>query len=415
MTQLIFCLLLLAKILGADEPEVSKNVFPVRLTPEEHEQEMQRRADAPCYETATPPYGCCTPQSDPCLPDCCKCCKPRSLNCPPLMPRFDPCDCIMDYYNPIIFNGFDLWIEALAWTVQQKSSTYALSPRGQHQPIPPPDSLADSIGEYHSAKFKWSPGFRLGLGYTFERDAWNLSGQYTYFSSGGSDRVRRPQDPTLYITATTRNLNTTNEGPRLLKSKIDFDYQTFDFFLSRRFLPGCQILFNFFAGPTAAVIDEKWKITGHHSFVTTVSQNKWSFSGGGMRVGADANWHIGSGFGLFNKVSFATLVGSYFNARKTHLSPIPEHTLAPDMRNTKESEVWVVPTTQLEFGLNWNRRFCSWAILLQGALEINTWYDLHQFHQDEPTPTNPNHNHLDYRNASPVSLWGASFRVNFSF
>ena len=137
-----------------------------------------------------------------------------------------------------------------------------------------------------------------------------------------------------------------------------------------------------------------------------------------MRVGFDANWHIGYGWGLYNKSTFASLVGAYHNKRRTTVAPsltTPQPTLHPNIRNTKEDETWVVPTSQLEFGLNWNHRFCHWSVMLQGAFEINTWYDLHQLHQDAQNLTNPNRDHLDYRNASPVNLWGFNFRVNFSF
>jgi hypothetical protein len=407
----IFCFLLLAGSISAQETdldEVAKSSFPVRLTPEEEAQ----NGPAPSQGGS-----CCAPPK-PCGPV--PCCKPPSVNCPPLLPRCNPCDCIIDYYSPLIYTGVDLSFEILCWKVQQKASTFVLTPHGTHQPFPP-STIADAIGKYRSASFDWSPGFRVGLGYTFERDAWRLAGQYTYYSTSGSDTVTRPGDPTLYLESTVRELSLSPDGVDSMHSKTHFHYQVADLLMSRRYLPGCQVLFNFFTGATGAWIKEDWSIKGTDIAgavpnVTDFGQNNWFFKGGGMRAGLDVNWHMGAGFGVFNKFSFAALVGSYYNKRKTTVTPPGvAGTLTPDVRNTTEKDTWVVPNTQLEFGLNWNHRFCTWSMMLQAAFEINTWYDLHQFHQDATGFSFPNNDRLDIRNASDVKLWGFTASADFGF
>lgn len=339
------------------------------------------------------------------------------------MPRCEPCDCIIDFHNPLVFNGFDLFAEWLIWKVQQKATTFVLTPNGIHQPFPP-STVSDAIGEYKSASFDWSSGVRIGLGYTVVRDAWNFLGQYTYYQTSGSDKVNRPADQTLYLQETVRDVNLSTNGVDVVRSHTHFRYQVADLLLSRRFLPACQIIFNFFTGATGAWIREDWKVTGSDinssPNVSTSTYNNWNFRGGGIRAGLDVDWHMGSGFSLFNKGSFAAVIGSYENRRKTTLNPAgisvgPNPTLAPSIRHTSEDETWVVPHTQLEFGINWRHRFCTWAMMLQAGFEINTWYDLHQFHQDSFQLNFPNNDRPDYRNASPVNLWGASLRMNASF
>ncbi len=397
--------------MNAQEEEIAKTNFPVRLTPEE---EAEEQGSPSCN-------SCCSPvDANACQPTCCR--RP-SLNCPPVIPRCDPCDCIIDYYNPLVYNGWDLSCELLIWTVQQKASTFVLSPHGIHQPFPP-STISDSIGKYHSASFNWAPGVRASISYTFERDAWNLMGQYTYYGTSGRDTVHRPDEPTLYLEPTTREVSLSDRGVNEMTSHTSFSYNVFDFLLSRRFLPGCQILFDFFAGPTAALISENWKIRGTDIAgptpnAETKSRSKWQFSGGGMRAGLNANWHMGAGFGLYNQFSFATLVGSYSYNKKVRVNATPtpfiDSLLKPYVGRTTEEEIWVVPATQLEFGINWNHRFCHWAISIQGAFEINTWYDLHQYHQEAASFSGPTHDKLDYRNTSPVNLWGFNFSTNFSF
>lgn len=423
------CLLIISGSLASEEPSqnedesLAKSSFPVRLTQEEQEEHEYRLMHPEHHSTLTPPNGCCNdPKPNACVTPCCK---PPSINCPPVHPHFDSCDCVMDYFKPIVFNGFDLHLEWLFWKVQQKS-TYVLTANQIPQPSPP-STIGDSIGKYRSPEFDWSSGIRLGLGYTFYRDAWKLLGQYTYYETSGSDSANRSDNPEFYLQPTIRSITTSPIGIDRIRSNTDFNYQVFDFLLSRRFLPGTQIIFEFFAGPTAAMITEKIKVTSSdvlsaNPAVTTTSKNRWSFTSGGMRVGFDATWSIGYGWGLYNKSSFATLVGAYENKRETDISErvtsgiiVTPNLLFPHLRRTKQEETWVVPATQLEFGLNWNRQFCNWGIMLQGAFEVNTWYDLHQLHQDAQNPNGPTFDHLDYRNASPVNLWGMNFRVNFSF
>lgn len=420
----LLCFYLFANFLSSQE--VVKTSFPVRLTPEEEAAAKLPPKQQPCCPIPPP---CCEyfPPVEP-TPCPTPCCAAPTQNCPPIMPRCNPCDCIMDYYNPIIYNGWDLSVELLVWTVQQKSSTFVLSPNGINQPFPASNqSVADSIGKYHSASFDWSPGVRIALGYTFERDAWNLLGQYTFYGTSGSDTVHRPSNPSLFLEPTSREVNLSPDGVDEMKSQTRFRYQEVNLLLSRRFLPGCQILLNFFAGPSAAWLNEHWKVKGTdiahaNPNVETKTASKWSFGGGGMRAGLDANWHMGAGFGLFNKLSLATYVGAYSNTKKTQVNatgaadPLIDSLLRPNVWNTTEEEVWVVPATQLEFGINWNHQFCRWAIALQGAFEVNTWYDLHQYHQADGSGFTPaNHDKLEFRNTSPVSLWGATGRVNFSF
>ncbi len=402
----------IAQEIDLEESAVAKDSVPIRLTQQE-EQMQNERTPAPQPNGS----GCCPSSStgSACCPI--RCCKPPSPNCPPLQPYCDSCDCIIDHYNPLIFNGVDASIEWLYWTVQQKASTFVLTPHGFHQPFPASAST-DGLGKYKYASFDWNSGVRAGLGYTFQRDAWHLLGQYTYYKTHGSNRATRPADLTLYLEATNKNINATAEGLDLITSNIHLHYQVADLLFSRRFLPGCQILFNFFTGATGAWINEKWKISAFDlNNITTIIRNNWRFRGGGIRVGFDTNWHIGSGVGFFNRFSVATLVGPFWNEKITVLQPTfpPQTNFTDPLGHTLENEVWVVPTTQIEFGLNWNRRFCDWSMNWTLAFEINTWYDLHQYHQSMQRTDPPNSNHLDYRNASDVSLWGLNLDFAFSF
>lgn len=355
-------------------------------------------------------------QASPCCPPPApSCCGPGPSNCPPAQPPFERCDCLFDYYNPLLFKGIDLSIEWLFWKVHQKASTYVLEPSHFQQPYPP-TQLTDGLGKYKSAEFDWSSGVRAGIGYTFQRDAWHILGQYTYYSTHGHSHEDRSGNLTQYLQATNRDINGSNLGPISIKSSSKFHYQTADLLFSRRFIPGTQILFEFFTGGTGAWIDEHWKVLSS-SASQTLLKNDWIFSGGGIRTGVQANWHMGGGFGFYNKISGAALVGSYKNRKKEAVTPltVSEQPYTNPLANTTEKGTWVVPHSQIELGMNLSHRFCTWAMNLAAGFEINTWYDLHQLHQSMQDPLTGNQNQLDTRNASDVSLWGIHIDFSFSY
>ncbi len=347
------------------------------------------------------------------------------MNCPPQLPCCNPCDCIFDYYDPLVFNGWNLSVEWLYLKVQQKASTFALTPSGRHQPFPQ-TTIADAIGKYQSAKFDWNPGVRATLDYTFVRDAWNFSGEYVYYGTTGHNQAIRPSDPTLYLEATNRGIDllSPSDGVDKLVSKTFFRYQELDLLLSRRFIAGCQVILDFFAGATGAFIHEKWDITGLYTVglaspVTTETQNHWRFNGGGIRLGITADWHMGCGLGLYNQFSFANLAGAYTNRRTTHFIPPAqiesELPVFNPVRDTTEKTTWVVPNTQIAFGASWNHRFDTVSMRILAGFEVNTWYSLHLLHQDATNPSFPNNDRLDIQNTSPVSLWGLNLGLEFSF
>jgi hypothetical protein len=313
---------------------------------------------------------------------------------------------------------FTMNLEFLYWTVQQKASTFVLTPDGNHQPYPAsPAYVSDALGKYQSAHFDWNPGARAAIIFALPHDSWNLWTQYTFYYTRGTEKHFHPDDLTEYLLPTNREVNASPDGVNEMRSKTNFHYQVGDLLLSRRFLPSSQIQCDLYSGATGAWINEKWIVNGTDApgefpNVNTITWNNWHFYGGGIRVGVNTGWKLLEGFSFCNNLSFATLAGSYFNSRKTVVTDsVGDFYLR---RNTREGEVWIVPTTQMEFGLNWKRQFTSWSFSLKGAFEINTWYDLHQLHQDSMYFTQSNNDKLDYRNSSPVNLWGFNVMFNWS-
>lgn len=357
---------------------------PIRLTQEEEEEQDN-------YE-----MNCCPVRArkDVCTPVCCK---PPSINCPPVVPRCNPCDCIIDYYSPLVFNGWQISAEWLYWTVSEQALTFVL------YDLPPltPNHNGNGFGKYKSGEFGWNSGVRVNAGYTFERDAWHLGAEYSYFATGRSSKENSATflEPTLTAFSADQS-----------KLKTHFISHLFDFGLTRTFLPGCQILFDFFIGGTGALLREKFNAayaisnTPHYTNVT----NHWSYSSGGLRTSLNTNWHFGYGFGLFSKCSFAELVGSY----EYHQKEISDGILFKDVR---ESLIVLIPSTQFGLGFDWNHRFCHSAMKILAGFEINTFYDIHQVRLSGVEPIPNGYGHIAYRDHSNLNLWGINIGMDFSF
>lgn len=311
---------------------------------------------------------------------------------------------------PIYANGVSISGEFLWWQVKQEASEFVAGP--VTVPVALQGHSSDTLGKYHSASFDWNPGVRVDFGYTFKRDAWQLLGEYTYFQTHGRTTVTRSEDGTSFIFAPFADVSGT--GTRQAISHIDLWYNAADLLLARRFLVSEQILLKFAMGATGAWIKEDWHINYDKSPIMTVVKNDWDFKGGGIRVKLDSRWHLGKGFGFFNKISAAVLLGSYFNHNEVSSEPPVAGFLDP-IRNTRYRNNILVPMTQFGLGLDWNKAFKKVSFRIGAGVEVNTWFDLQEVYKDTQGVTGLANDHKDARDTSNVNLYGLNATLGFDF
>lgn len=337
---------------------------------------------------------------------CTSCCKPS-----------------MHYRLPSDFTGLTAYAECLVWQVQQQASHFVITPN-EDSTLDLNTPNTEGLGRIRSASFDWNPGVRVGLGYTTKRDFWETLAQYTWFSTSGSRTHSRSSEasPSDVLMSTFYSSPNTITSAR---NTVSFSYQMGDLLAKRSFLPTEQIKLCFSLGTTGGFIKEQSKIT-YESLNNTYVKNSWSFGGGGFRAGLDSNWHIGKGFGLFSRVSFAAILGHYANSERITTDgpaenpltqavvPFPNH-----LANSDFSGILLMPTTQFALGFDWTRSFtncCISGVNLALATEFNNLANLQQVFKTTSAPTTPTIDKAPtFRDTSSVYMYGVNLRLGVDY
>jgi hypothetical protein len=333
------------------------------------------------------------------------------------------CSPMMDYRLPADFNGWNSFAEVLVWQVQEQGSEFVATPNA-HSAIDVNVNQTQLLGDIQSLSFDWNGGLRLGLGYTFVRDSWQVLGQYTWFATSGSNTFSAAF-PTSATTEWLMPTFTDIEGSGLLNasSSSHFSFQMADLLMARRFLVKDQIQLNFSLGATGGYIKENSHVTYENVGMSSYVANRWGFGGGGLRTGIDGNWHIGYGFGCFGKFSFAAILGQYGNNNRiTADSPGLDgsgNLASPKIANTEYSGIFLLPTTQITLGFDWCQSYTNcWisGVRVAVAGEFNNLSNLQQVFKNPTETTSPTYfGKLYVRDVGSVYMYGANVRLGADF
>ncbi len=332
------------------------------------------------------------------------------------------CTPIQDYRLPADFNGWNSFAEVLAWQVHEQGSQFVAKPNDDAI-IDVNVNQTELLGNIESLSFDWNGGLRLGFGYTFARDSWQLLGQYTWFATDGENSYSVPT-PNASTTTWLMPTFTDIEGAGLTKaeSSSNFSYQMYDLLMARRFLVKDEIQLNFSLGLTGGYIKENCHITYENVAMNTYIANSWGFGGGGLRTGIDGNWHIGKGFGFFGKFSFAAILGSYGNSNRISAdSPGLDGSsllASPRIANTEYSGAFLLPTTQIALGFDWSRSYTNcWISGVRVALagEFNNLSNLQQTFKDPMDTSSNTFSKLYIREVGSVYMYGLNVRLGADF
>jgi len=333
-----------------------------------------------------------------------------SVNSVPATPLISS---LFEYREPLNDSGFNAFVEYLFfWVNEEGCDNFVLAPNGYTYPqaaIDNPTSFSSvDIGEYKGASFEGSSGVRFGFGYTFEREYWNLLGQYTFYSTDGAVTIRKPSNS--FIFATLPNLN---GNLNIAESSTKFNYQITDLLLSKRFTLGNQILLNLHLGLAGAWIDQKW-LVNYFDGIDTFVKNQWHYHAGGFTLGLDNDWHLGHGFGIFNALSCGIFCGRYSWDIKYTISPPTSGYLNP-IGNATLSNFLATPALRFDFGVDWGKVFDSWAFKLLLAFEVNTWFNLEQMFKLTTFAADLTDDRKSSFSACNVNVFGLTGRFDVSY
>jgi hypothetical protein len=267
-------------------------------------------------------------------------------------------------------------------------------------------------------KFKFDPGFRLGLGYYCPSKCWDIALNWTHFHSKakafgastfssavkslaplGAAKNIDPQNSDLFYDDWTHLVGT---YPDEVKSRWSLDMDLIDLEFAQKFYVNhCFILRPHF-GLRFARVDQNNHVeafsnhspnnadeNSYQSFVSTV-KSKNDFRGVGPRIGLDMEIGLGCGFFLYGKGAASLLFGEFDRNSRQDIAYLNanigesfidgnvdiDYTAGDDSR-------YSITATDLSFGLRWEHCFecCNTyhPFALSIAWEQTAFYDINKF------------------------------------
>ena len=319
-------------------------------------------------------------------------------------------------------------MEFLWWQLNETSLDYTV-----HQTSPVTSlqsSKALTLGHVHTVDIDWNPGFRLGLGYRFAKDNWQLGGVYTYYYTKANDQVDCPtcslDNPTItsWLSMTlASNIGVLKEA----SANLHFWYHIGDVELAKSVLLGKNTICRFIVGPSMGFIQQKFHTLSVDNTNTvsacqtqyTQTRMDWNFSGGGIKIGMDSNWNVFNRFSFLFGGHLTALYGFYVN--KWHadkFTTVSSDTCISSPVLEKFGD-WTIKDrrnifgTRIFGGIAYNYPFKRLNVALYINYELNTWFNLTDQYRIPGQPLTND----DVRNIStaPLNLSGVDFGLKLSF
>lgn len=329
---------------------------------------------------------------------------PYTNNCAP------PPGCPYDYdlYHKDLEICF-LSAEFLYWTVDEGALDYA---EKMKQPAwSPTESYAS--GRVESATFDLCPGVRVSAGYFNAPKYWAIQAEYTHLISTGKNRSGKPTASDEFLTGTWPQITT---NPLVhAHSKIFFDYNLFEFFIDRVFIPNPHLRLRMLGGFSLAWMQQDWKVQYFDgSGGDTTIRNRWHYTAGGLKTGLTGDWYWGNHVYLSAGSTLAIFMGSYSNLAKqtTTVQPPGSNSDLPVrdsyLKDTRPScllQFYIGPSFQKNFGCN--------RIELFTGYEINGWFNLQEIRRS--TSGSPSDAKETWMSTSMLALQGLTTRFTVDF
>lgn len=259
--------------------------------------------------------------------------------------------------------GWFFTFDVLYWHAKAGGTEFAYSDQDPRAQLP-------IRGRTRDIDFKWDWGLRVGAGYKFEHDSWDLKAQYTWYDTGGSDSTRAGSNNSVIplrgsstIVATAMNSSQQFLYCSSAKSQYDFDYSAIDLELGRAYFISGKLSFRPHWGLKTAWFDQEQVVRYAGGIVDAATPNELGLEGNtvhikddcdfwglGPRVGIDSKWYLGYGFSLFGNVAGALLFGHFDVEHKERYSANADSRIKLSANRHAFS-----PTAQMQLGLRYDK------------------------------------------------------------
>lgn len=262
----------------------------------------------------------CTPcESTPCVSTPCECtpCECTPCECPPPPPCCDvPAGPTTSAYNhPANINVCGCWDAFVTGTFlwilpNMEQLEFAETYYGT-----PPLSIT-GVGKLHDFKFDWKPAFKVGIGFNFDHDNWDVYLQYTRVNSTMSNKHSLGDNPGEHLIngymfqSYARDLSETT-------GKWVLDFNTFDLEFGRPYYNGKCLQFRAHYGLKGGWINNKLHTTGIYlSNPNGGETEKGDFKSKswliGPRAGIQTKWTFDDGFRFFGNAAASLFYQKFY-------------------------------------------------------------------------------------------------------
>ncbi|MBI3212060.1 MAG: hypothetical protein HYZ47_05230 [Simkania negevensis] len=254
-----------------------------------------------------------------------------------------------------------------------------------------PSSLVDPLlidSKQRTLDFEWEPGVTVSLGYIFpQRQQWEASLTWNYFTGRAHDSLKT-DDPLLGTSSLKPYLFPYFIGSSADKASAHWklNFNTLDLMLSRSYFIGKYIAVKPAVGLRGAWIDQHFqaKYHGAHSLngllilQDTSFKNHTDFSGGGLRIGTDLQWFMGTDWCILGSFSGSLIYGHFHSKEKVNGFIIPDPAFTLDsIYNTKQNQNQIIPNLEGKLGIQWQTFFHNeqYKVSLGAFYTMGYWFD----------------------------------------
>jgi hypothetical protein len=307
------------------------------------------------------------------------------------------------HYRPHIdAHNFYVNADFLYWKVEEGELDYILTDVETGAGV---TTSSGATGHLKEARFDCKAGLRIAAGATFSPDFWIVEGRYTWIHPKGSSSTNSSDLP---LQGTYQTNNTT--AIQSATSHINLNYQVADLILAKRFMLSKQVLVRAFTGVIGAWLNQHWTIKYFGGAPNQEIKQNWSFSGGGLQLGINGDWFIGSGISLVGECRGALIYGNYQNQLNNREEPSSLTIEDPRLHDHR-----VIPTLQLSFGPAWGKMFKGWGINLFAGYELNAWYNLQLINRSLPITSCSICGRNSVHSNGVLALQGLTMRLEVDF
>lgn len=258
--------------------------------------------------------------------------------------------------RPKIKGGYDLFVtgDLLYWQANENGLSFVIDNKQ--------DIGLINDGHIEDPNFKWNWGFRVGLGYNFCHDGWDLYANWTHLISFADRSTSTVPNGELYTTVNNTHETTFDQKTTAASATAHWELplDVIDLELGREFFTSRWLTLRPFFGVRGASIPQKYHVHyfGGNSLLPgddNVSISlKNHYHGVGLRAGLNSQWILGREISLYGNISAAILFGRFEITEHEHVLPLDINQLGVTHNFNSQRAI-----LDLAAGIRWDKSTCD--------------------------------------------------------